>query len=359
MADIEVRKGDQIDLVIGKSKSPIDLSIDKQSGTSDYNALTGKPKINDVIVKGEKVGSDYSLQDLLVAGENIQITDNGDHTATIEVIGGTGSGELSADLTVSNPIGRFMMDEVLVAGTSFETLFRGLLSKTYYPTLTDPSVSMSYSVASLVKVGATISGANATLTFNRGQINPQYTSESQYRSGEATGYSASLSGASIEWSKSQDSNVFNVPSFTRNSKGNVVLNASVSYGAGVQPKDSDGNNYQSPLPAGSKNTSKTIEFILPFYYGKNENATISTLDGMTEDLTKKSQKVYTYNVNNEYMYIAYDSSYGNLTSILDENNFENIDSWVKSSVTYQGQNYSVYRSGFAITGSNVKFTFKF
>lgn len=32
-------------------------------GTGDYNALSNKPKINGVVVAGEKVGSDYRLQD--------------------------------------------------------------------------------------------------------------------------------------------------------------------------------------------------------------------------------------------------------------------------------------------------------
>lgn len=327
-------------------------------GTLNYNALVNKPSINGVIVIGEKYGAEYSLQNLLIAGENITIEDNGDHTATISAEGG-GSGELEADLIVSNPIGKYAMNDKIDKGTGFETIFRGLLSKTYYPTLTDPSLSITYGVAALMKVGAMVAAQRATLNFNRGSINPQYTAESPYRAGEATGYSVSLSGASIQYSDSGTSNQFNVPTFTRNTPGNVVLNASVNYGAGVQPKDSDGGNYQSPLPAGSKSASKTIEFILPFYWGKKTAPSLTDFAGLTEDLSKKGQKTYTYTgANNEYLYIAYNASYGNLKSILDENNFENIDSWNKSSLTVDGQNYTVYRSGFAITG-NPPFTFKF
>lgn len=62
MTDIDVRNGGQIDLIIGRSADPINLEIEKQSGASDYNMLTGKPKINGVTVQGEKLGPDYRLQ---------------------------------------------------------------------------------------------------------------------------------------------------------------------------------------------------------------------------------------------------------------------------------------------------------
>ena len=333
-----------------------------QGGTTtivndDYTPLRNKPKINTIVVDGDKIGADYSLQDLLVPGAGIEILDNGDHTATINFIGG--GGELGADLVVSNPIGRYAMDDKIDAGTPFESIFRGLLSKTYYPSLTDPSLSVNYGAAALMKVGAMVPAQRATLNFNRGSINPQYTAESQYRAGEATGYSVALSGASIEYGDSGTGGQFDIPTFTRNSPGDVTLSGSVNYAAGVQPKDSDGGDYQSPLPAGSKSTSKTIEFILPFYWGKKAASSITDFAGLTEDLSKKGQKNYRYSgANNEYLYIAYNASYGNLKSILDENNFENIDSWAKSSLTVDGQNYTVYRSGFAITG-NPPFAFKF
>lgn len=328
----------------------------KTGGAGNYEELSNKPKINGETVVGIKEGKDYNLQDLLIAGSGIVIEDNGDHTATIST--DAGSGELGADLIVSNPIGKYAMDDVIPEGTGFESIFRGLLSKTYYPTLTDPSASISYGAAALMKVGAMVASMTATLGFNRGSISPQYTAESPYRAGEATGYSVNLVGASVQYSDSGSGNTFTVPTFTRNTPGNVILNATVSYEAGVQPKDSDGVDYQSPLPAGSKSASKTIEFILPFYWGKSKLPALTTLDGMTEDLSKKGNKSYSYVADDEYLYVAYNASYGNLKSILDENNFENIDSWDRAELAYDGHNYIVYRSGFSITGSP-SFHFKF
>lgn len=274
--------------------------------------------------------------------------------------GGTADTTLKHEIKVSNSIGRYAAGDTIPAGTQFEAIFNSLLTKTSYPTLTDPSVALNYGVPALVKVGASVPAAAATIAFDRGSINPQYTAESPYRSGAASSYAVELVNADITYSDSNtDGAPFSVPSFTRSTAGVATLNAAVSYAEGVQPKDSDGGNYKSPLPAGSKTASKSVEFILPFYYGKSANGTIDSLAGFAEDLTKKGQKVYTYNVDNEYMYMAYSAAYGNLTSILDENNFENLDSWVKSSLTYEGQSYNVYRSGYAITGQSVKFTFKF
>ena len=277
------------------------------TGVDDYNELSGKPRINDIELKGNKTSDDLGLQQKLIEGENVTLLDNGDGTTTISAIGG-GSSELTSDLIVSNPIGKYTMDEVITEGTALETIFRGILSKTYYPTLTNPSCSITYSVPSLLKVGTSVTSRALSIVFNRGSINPQYTSESQYRSGVATQYNTSLSGASIEFSQSNTSGYFTIPEFTRNTKGNVVVNASVSYEAGVQPKDSDGNNYQTPLPSGSVSSNKTIEFILPFYYGVSVNKVISSLTGLTEDLSKKGQKTYAFTSNNEYLVVAYDSS---------------------------------------------------
>lgn len=347
-----------VDIIVGfEEEKPICMGLET-GGQPDYKDLKNKPIINEEIVEGVKEGKDYSLQDRLIPGEGIEIIDNGDHTATIKATGGSGIGELAEDLEVSNPIGRYKMNDVIDKGTGFETIFRGLLSKTYYPALTDPSVAISYGAPALMKVGAYVQAQQATITFNRGSINPKYTADSPYRSGEATRYAVSLAGASVEYSDSKITSQFNIPAFTRNSTGNVVLNAAVDYAAGVQPKDSDGNDYLSPLPAGSKSAGRSIEFILPFYWGSGKSPALSDLSNLTEDLSRKGQKKYTYMVDNDYCYIVYDASYGDLRSILDENNFENIDSWNKGMLTYGGQSYIIYTSGFALTGA-FPFTFSF
>lgn len=273
---------------------------------------------------------------------------------------GGGSGELSSDLVVSNPLGRYQMGDTIPEGTTFETIFRKLLTNVYYPTLTNPSASLTYTMPQYAEVGTTITARAATLTLNRGSINPQYTAESPYRSGEATNYALATVGADTEYSDSSaSSGSFNVSDLTRSTKGTIVLTGTINYAAGVQPKDSDGNNYNSPLPAGSVSSSKTVTFILPFYYGKSAGTTISDFTGLTKDVTPKSQKTYSYTTNNEHMVIAYDSAYGNLTSILDPNGFEVLDGWTRSSLTVDGFTYNVYIADLATTDASANFTFKF
>lgn len=329
---------------------PVDYEDDEQ--------LINRPKINGKELVGDMTPEELDLQTKLIAGENITIEDNDDGTQTISAKGGSGSGELSADLIVSNPIGRFAMDDKIDEGTPFETIFRGMLSKVYYPTLTAPSAALSWAAPALAKVGAAVSAMAATLSFNRGSINPQYTAESPYRAGDATNYNLKLTGAASAWEENKTSGSFSVPSFTRNSKGNVTLDGTVAYNAGAQPKDSDGSDYDSPLPAGTISASKTIEFILPFYHGASAVQDVSSLAGLTEDLTKKGAKTYTFTANDEYTVIVYNASYGDITSIKDQNNVENIDGWTNSTKTIDGQSYKVWVSPFKITGS-MTYTFIF
>lgn len=307
-----------------------------------------------VVVNGSKVGVAISKDDnnaLKLKSDGLYVSKSG---------GGGGSGELEDDLTVSNPIGRYKMDEVIDAGTEFESIFRGMLSKTYYPTLTDPSVNITFGAPSLAAVGANITSMSATINFNRGKIDPKYTAENGYRSGPATKYKVNLNGASTSYSdESTTNNQFSIPAFTRESKGKVTLTASVDYSAGVQPKDSDGNNYQSPLPAGSKSGTKTVEFIIPFYYGCSNEKDINTLDNLTMDLTKQENKVYTFSPNVQYMVVAYDASYPNLTSIIDPNGFSVGDDYIKTTLNYKGQDYKVYTSPYAVEDTNAKFTYNF
>lgn len=340
-------------------KSDINFKMDEKGTIGEYPPLLKKPKINDVTLLGNKTSEDLGLQQKLIEGDNVTLIDNGDGTTTISSVEGSGSSVLASDLTVSNPLGKYKQDDVIDKGTELETIFRGILSKTYYPSLTNPSCSMSYSAPTLAKVGQVISSLKATLTFNRGSINPKYTADSSYRAGEANNYSIILNNASVTYEDSNKSGTFTVPSFTRDSKGNVTLNATVSYDAGCQPKDSDGNDYQSPLPAGNVSASKTVEFILPFYYGTSDTTDISSLNGLTEDLTKKGNKTYYLNANNQHLVIVYDSSYGNLKSIIDANNFDLIDGWTKSTKTIEGQSYNVYVSNKKNTDTNIKLTFNF
>ena len=279
-------------------------------------------------------------------------------TVFIEIVSG-GAGSLERQITAAIDVGGVDAGDTFAQGTSYDDMWDALLNPTLYPTFTDPNASLTYAADAYYEVGATIPAKTATVALNRGTINPAY-GTSGYRSGEATNYALASSGADTEYSDSSTSSgTFSVTALTRATKGSITLTATVSYAAGEQPKDSKGNNYSSPLAAGSKTATKTMNFIQAYYYGKSASTTISDFTGLTKSVTAKGQKQFKFTTNNEHMVMAYDSSYGNLTSILDPNGFETISGWTKSTLTVDGFSYYVYVANSATTDTNAQFTFKY
>lgn len=176
--------------------------------------------------------------------------------------GGGGSAELMNDLTASLTVGGIRSGEHYPAGTSLETILNNLLNPVMFPTLTNPSASISGGTT-LIEKGATES-RTITVSFNRGSINPAY-GTSGYRSGAAIDYS--LNGGTA-----QSGNTFPLTI----TESNKTFKGKVNYSAGEQPKDSKGNNYSSPLPAGYVETSTlTYEFVEAIWANTADITTIA------------------------------------------------------------------------------------
>lgn len=165
----------------------------------------------------------------------------------------------------------------LPAGTSIENILRQILSPTLYPTFTNPSATLAKSGnVTLFEVGSTNS-ITFTVSFNQGSISPAYGTSGK-RSGAATSYQ-------LNDGTSQASNTFSNVSVTSASEGNITYNATVNYGAGEQPKDSVGNNYDSPLAAGSVTTSNiTFEFVHRIYKMKTTEVPLMSISGTSRTL---------------------------------------------------------------------------
>lgn len=278
---------------------------------------------------------------------------------TKAVQSGSGGGSLGINITSAIEVGGIDAGTTYAEGTSYDTLWNDLLNPTLYPTYTAPSASLSYSADSYYAVGSTIEAKAATVSYNAGAITVNGVKQND-RGGAATLYSISTSGADTEFSDSDaSSGSFSVPALTRSTKGSIVLTGTVAYAQGPQPKDSKGNDYGSPEPSGSKTASKTMNFILPYYYGASNSSTVSNFTGLTSNVSAKGQKTFKFTTNNQYMVMAYDSSYGNLSSILDSNGFETISGWTKSTLTVDGFSYYVYVANSATTDTNASFTFKY
>ena len=153
------------------------------------------------------------------------------------------------DLLTSMKVGGVNSGVTYEQGTLIETILRDMLSPLMYPTLTNPSLSLSPSGSLLLEKG-TSKMETITANFNRGSIDPAY-GTSGYRSGEVQTYK-------INNGNTQDSNVFTV---ALDQTHNTFV-GTASYAEGEQPKDSAHHDYDEPLPAGSVDSpALTYEFV--------------------------------------------------------------------------------------------------
>lgn len=178
-----------------------------------------------------------------------------------------GMGMLTADLPVSNPLGRYTNGQVIPNGTDFETMFRAILQKTSFPTLTNPSATLSYSGSTLNEVGSTVPSATATINFNRGSISPAY-GTSGFRVGAASQFVFSTAGVPV----TRPTGSTTIPAL----KTDTTITGQVVYTAGEQPKDSDGNDYGTAMPAGTISTNNiNVEFVYAVWANAANNQVIA------------------------------------------------------------------------------------
>lgn len=273
--------------------------------------------------------------------------------------GGSGGGELTKAITSVMQVGGIDIGANYPVGTPIEDILSDMLEPVLYPMFTPPSASLSYGANTYYAIGSSVSAMSGTVTYNAGAITVNGTKQND-RGGAATGYAISTSGAATEYSDSSESSgAFSVPALTRATKGTIVVTGTVSYAQGPQPKDSKGNNYGEPLAAGSVTATKTLNFIMPYYYGASNTSSISSLSGLTENVTAKGNKTFNFTTNNQYMVMVGDASYGVFKSILDGNGFETISGWTRSQATFNGVLCYVYVSNSPTTDTNAAFTFKY
>ena len=106
-------------------------------------------------------------------------------------------------------------------------------------------------------------------------------------------------------------------------------------------------------------TASKINIALKYYYGKNSIQTISMLSSLTSVLDTKKDLTLKFTADDEYLVLVYDSAYGNLSKIYDQNKFDNTTSWTKSTLTNGGFTYNVYVTNNKVTCTDFGYEFKF
>jgi hypothetical protein len=186
--------------------------------------------------------------------------------------GGTGSYGYT-DLTTCS-VGGLGVDQCLY-GNSLESIIHCMVSPALNPTLSAPTASFSINPSTTVYEVGHVVNITGTTTFNQGCINPQYTSICDKRSNGTLSYVYSAFSFPYSCSYNNNSNTMPFSPIQLNGINSYTICSTVNYCAGVQPKNSTGGNYDNPLTAGNIINTRTICTILPWYWGKSVNKTIT------------------------------------------------------------------------------------
>ena len=134
-------------------------------------------------------------------------------------------------------------------------------------------------------------------------------------------------------------------SATINHNGSISYSATATYGDGAIKNTLLGIPYpNTSIKAGSVSASGTIRAYALSYYGVINSSTITENDISSLSSRLSSSKSYTYTVSlsEQRIIYMYPQSFGTLTSIKDANNFDYINSYTRSILSYNGVDYYVY-----------------
>lgn len=229
------------------------------------NYLTGgKQKTAEITDPEHIVNKEYV--DAL-AGEGSTITE--DIVVSTQSLALPAGGKISKDMTVTEA-------------------FKKLLEQILTPTLNAPTFALAYSgVAAAVETG-TIANVTLTATLNRGTIMGklvgtiwQTGTMQDYRSGAATQYT-------VDGTISPTNNTKTLTNYSVTDGANTFA-ASVNYGVGPQPLNSKGENFSTPLIAGTLAANATFQGQRNAFYGTSASVVApSTTSAQVRALTGKT-----------------------------------------------------------------------
>ena len=261
-------------------------------------------------------------------------------------------GVVTSDVTSDLEVGAIQPAQVITTNTTFQEFVELLLTKTFYPTFVNPSANMSGSLSTNVESGTT--GITLNISLNRGSIvgntvggiwNPSVSQN--FRSGSANNYTFLGNNNGTNSSYSSPSTVIG--------DNSNVFNGTVSYDQGPQPLDSKGNDYLTPLNAGTINVSFTVYGRRKAFYGVNNNASSSSnIRALSNSLLNPSNGTsFTINIPSgaTNVVFAYPSTLRDVNSV---KYVEGLNAEVKGIFTqttvsveglngYTGVNYKVYK----------------
>ena len=283
-----------LDQITGILNIPQYAGLQNLQQVTDVGATTTNPITANSFIKIDGTGANVLL-------------DNGSTIALTSIESATTS-PITADLEV----GGIADQQVIPTGTNLQEFATLLLSKTYYPILTAPTFALSNN-AGTREIGSS-SAFTLTFTYNDGDILGktvggiwQPSTSQGGRSGSAISYT--INGTT------QAGNTLSVSPILL--VGGNTLNATVTYGIGIQPLDSKGINYDAPYPAGTSPTrSTTVQGIYPYFWHKSASPITSAgmqaaiANGTATKVIASSTGTITidFDATGEYLAFAYPST---------------------------------------------------
>lgn len=196
------------------------------------------------------------------------------------------------------------------------------------PTYTKPTLSISFNTSTLEHNKAT----SVTITPNFKQND----------AGSVSKYVLYKNGTEI-FNNTTISAYTDSATITHN--GSTSYNATVTYGDGPIKNTLLGIPYpNTSVKAGNVSASGTIRAYALSYYGVINSSTITENDISSLSSRLSSSKSYTYtaSLSEQRIIYMYPQSFGTLTSIKDANNFDYINSYTRTTLSYNGVDYYVY-----------------
>lgn len=232
-------------------------------GGGIYFATDTKEIIQNGIVYTGELPDKNLIQDVALStdGDKIVITHVDGSSSEIELTSGEYESNIDdKTLAMPNAVGGIAKGTKLseIEGKTINAILDDLLFPTVNPTFTAPSASISFNgYASTQEVGAAAPTADKFTTgFNKGQITLNGVKQAD-RAG-----ALEADSSFIYWG--DDTSKTELPATV--ALGNTSYKYHAEYAEGPQPKDNKGNDYSSPLAAGSVNSSAvTVNGTYPWF----------------------------------------------------------------------------------------------
>lgn len=273
-------------------------SVEVKGGLATSANISGAA----IFTNGEEVSTKNELtsqiQSLSSYVDSTFVTEPQLNTAisSISGISGSVSAQLTDDITASQDVGAIEAGQVLTQGTTFQEFVEELLTSTFYPTFQSPSVNLTEDISNTIEVG-TVTNITLVANFDRGAINGDLVgnvwnanTKQNDRAGAATLYT-------IDGNNNGTNNTLVLSNYVIQ-EGSNSWSVDVDYAQGPQPLDSDGNNYDSPLVAGSVSDSVSVNGRRRLFFGTEQNATVPTSSSEIRDLFNNNPSNNVLNPNN-------------------------------------------------------------